>query len=249
LPISGFALTRLTGMTGPTASLILRFSLAGICMVIGWRHQRAYSRSTVTLFRVPMLALALVGIVLAIQIGSLTRGRETNRLDVSLSYLQGQWSGNDLPVDGNTTLLLGRDHICTRRYHDEMKNNVDVIMTSTGGDRHRAHPPEYCLTGAGWTLKSSDTTTLGQSSAKNFPVARRIFERNGEQLTLLYWFSDGTDTRASYMTMLADDTWRRLRGLRSDWILIRLISSNASALTDFSLVFSPAIRANMESAP
>jgi hypothetical protein len=41
--------------------------------------------------------------------------------------------------------------------------------------------------------------------------------------------------------MLSEDTWRRLRGQRTDWILIRIIGSDEPALQHFVSQFSPII--------
>lgn len=239
-PVSGFALTRSIGITGPLPSVILRFTCAACLLVVLWLVMRRQQRRPIRLHALPTVALACAGLAVAVQIGTITRGREAERLSVSISYLQSDWVGDDLPVGEQTRLFLGRDHICSRRYRDSAGRSVDVIITSTGGDRHRAHPPEYCLTGAGWALSNAESreARLSHGAAE---IAERRFRKDAQEMVLLYWFTDGQTIRGSYAAMLGDDTLRRLRGIRSDWILIRLIGPDPVALRDFAAAFAPVI--------
>jgi EpsI family protein len=242
-PVSGFLLTRAAGITGPAASMALRAALAALCLAGSWLLCRRRIPAASPSHPIPVPALAMAGLALALQVGLLDRGREADRLIVAISYLQGDWVGDDLPVGEQTRLLLGRDHLCTRRYHDSGGRIIDLIVTSTGGDRHHAHPPEYCLTGASWTLTGADTETFAVAGGPPSPVARRRFSHEGQRLTMLYWFTDGSGIRGSYASMLGEDTLRRLRGRRTDWILMRLIGSDEAALDDFAASFRPAIAA------
>ncbi|HVE13168.1 MAG TPA: archaeosortase/exosortase family protein, partial [Elusimicrobiota bacterium] len=82
-----------------------------------------------------------------------------------MSYVLGDWVGRNYPVAEGEEEFFGKGNLWTRRYVHGQKV-VDVIVSATGGDRHRAHPPAYCMTGGGWHVvsESTDRRTLGDGS-------------------------------------------------------------------------------------
>ncbi|HEX7897930.1 MAG TPA: EpsI family protein [Planctomycetota bacterium] len=149
---------------------------------------------------------------------------------LEMSWLQSDWEGRARPV-GRSEAAYFEGRVWSRRYTREDRA-VDVLITSTGGDRHRAHPPEYCLTGDGWAVASSD-------EAKPLPGTRMRLRRGERRMSFQYWFSDGETRLGSYQAMLVEDTLRRLRGRRTDWFLFRAMSeAGDDALDDFLSVFA-----------
>ncbi len=149
------------------------------------------------------------------------------RLD--MSWLQKDWLGRARPVGRNEAAYF-EGRVWSRRYTREARA-VDVLVTSTGGDRHRAHPPEYCLTGEGWAVASS-----GEAKART--GTRVLLRREGRTMSFQYWFSDGETELGSYAAMLFEDTLRRLRGRRTDWFLFRAMTdAGDDTLDEFLSVF------------
>jgi EpsI family protein len=153
---------------------------------------------------------------------------ELQRLE--MSYLQGDWEGRSHdPGVGKDEFFEGR--IWSRRYA-RGPQAVDVVVTSTGGDRHRAHPPAYCLTGDGWTVASESRIERALGDGRTVPMTRMVLRKDGREMAFSFWFSDGTGTRASYRDMLTEDTLRRLAGRRTDWFLFRVMTELGEPVLD-----------------
>lgn len=160
-------------------------------------------------------------------------------LRLEMSYLQGEWEGrNHETPTGDKAFFDGR--LWSRRYLQGARS-VEVLVTSTGGDRHRAHPPAYCLTGDGWvvTAESRRESTMG---GRPVPTTRMTLRRGDRPLEFAFWFTDGVETHGTYADMLATDTLRRLTGRRTDWFLFRVMTeSGPPALDDFLSGFTPSL--------
>ncbi len=149
---------------------------------------------------------------------------------LEMSWLQDDWEGRARTV-GRSEAAYFEGRVWSRRYTREARA-VDVLVTSTGGDRHRAHPPEYCLTGEGWSVASSAPSKAG-------PGTRLRLSREGRTMAFQYWFSDGETELGSYAAMLLEDTLRRLRGRRTDWFLFRAMTDAGDDTLDaFLSVFA-----------
>ena len=147
---------------------------------------------------------------------------------LEMSWLQKDWEGRARPVSRSEAAAF-EGRVWSRRYTREARA-VDVLVTSTGGDRHRAHPPEYCLTGDGWSVASSAASRTG---------TRLRLRRDARTMSFEYWFSDGETEVGSYAAMLVEDTLRRLRGRRTDWFLFRAMTdAGDDTLDEFLSVFA-----------
>lgn len=111
---------------------------------------------------------------------------------------------------------------------------MELLISSTGGDRRRAHAPEYCLTGSGWQVRdrARQTLQLGDTSIETQLLTLRR-EPEADRW-LAYWFTDGRQTWTSFLAMLREDTFRRLRGKVTDWHVIRLIGRSEADLRAFA---------------
>ena len=159
-------------------------------------------------------------------------------MKVEMSYLQGSWTGVDQDPPPEEVEHFGRNRIWSRRYTRD-GDWVDVLVTSTGGDRHRSHPPAYCVTGAGWKTDSESyaETRLGDGSRVPMTVLR--LHRDDEKMIFSYWFTDGTQSHPGFSGMLLQDTLRRLGGRRVDWLVFRVMTTSGDqALSDFLGTFT-----------
>jgi EpsI family protein len=159
---------------------------------------------------------------------------------LQLSYVQGDWIGLDTQISEVALDQIGRDRIISRRYVNKDRM-VDVIVTTTGADRRRAHPPEWCMTGVGWTVQSRDLTRK-RLRQHDVPMTRMIFRRGDGELEFYYWFSDGEKHYATHNEMMREDLVRRLKGIRTNWMLLRIIAPrNNTYLDDFMSGLEPSV--------
>ncbi len=249
LPTVGYLLTRLVGWQGEWASVVLRGAVGAGLVGVGWWVGRKPPLGELELASPgnpggrevwPVALLALVAMAVAGQTVLATSRESGTPLTVRTAYLQGEWTGQDVAADASTLAILGRDHVHLRTYHDGGGARVDLILTTTGGDRHRAHPPEYCLTGAGWVIsqRSAGKITLGDGTTA--PVSQLRLKKGAATTALTYWYSDGTTVLDGYRAMLTEDTLRRLGGRRSDWALIRVVGE-ARDVGRFLAQFQPGV--------
>ena len=62
-------------------------------------------------------------------------------------------------------------------------------------------------------------------------------------MSFCYWFTDGTESHATYAGMMLRDTLGRLGGKRSDWMVFRVMTtSGEAALTGFLSTFKPGLK-------
>jgi EpsI family protein len=164
---------------------------------------------------------------------------------LTLSYLQGDWVGSNNEVSDAAKDLLGAERILSRRYRNDSRH-VDLLVTSTGGNRHNMHPPEYCMTGAGWRVeeRTLESLTLGIGQVE---VSRLALTKDDRRLQFVYWFTDGEVRLSGYQDVLKEDMLRRFQGRRTNWYLFRVMAQpQAAALEEFltSLEFDIAMPRN-----
>ena len=131
----------------------------------------------------------------------------------------------------------------SRRYN-RGEQVADVLITSTGGDRHRIHPPAYCLTGDGWIVVGEEPGEAKLGRGRVVPVTRLKLTKAGKEMTFFYWFTDGTETRRGFAEMMQEDTVRRIGGRRTNWFLFRAMTDQgAPVLEDFLSTFEYTLKA------
>ena len=240
LPLVGFLLTTRSGLEGPLMSMVLRTTLFFALFAIG---VVVFLRASVTIRPEPqplsLLMISILAAVVAIESALVTGRMVPEPLRIEISWLQGSWVGMPTETDPASINLLGRDHVETRAYQDAANRVVQMIITTTGGDRHRAHPPEYCMTGAGWLIDDQHQREVCMGG-QMMPVSSLSLHRKDVKQTMMYWFTDGEQRVSSYSAMLVIDTYRRLVGHRSDWALLRIIGTQED-LVDFIREFRPVV--------
>jgi len=239
VPPLGFLTTKISGWDGATASLVMRSILALLALGVGLLVARRTALNRAPSAPPGIILITILALGLAIQVGLTARGTAPALLQAQPPYLQGDWIGEDLPIDEQSATIIGRERVIMRRYHHDQLGEVQLILTTTGGDRHRAHPPEYCLTGSGWSISRSERAELA-TPAGTTPVTLADLEKDGQHVTFACWFTDGTVIVPGFHDMLAEDGLRRLAGRRTDWALVRLFSVRSEAVSAFASVFTPA---------
>lgn len=176
--------------------------------------------------------VTIVVLVASVQIYIVSVATSTfipSKLD--MSYLQGNWRGDDLYLSRSSLAYFGRNNIWSRRYVKEGKE-VEVLINASGGNRHRNHPPEYCMTGDGWQIMSSEKKfkKIGANDEVHLTVMK--MKKKSQKKVFMYWFTDGKKSYSDYMNMMMSDTLRRVRGERTNWFLFRIISAEKESLMD-----------------
>jgi EpsI family protein len=188
----------------------------------------------------PVLMAAVLAAIQTYSLGFSGEGRED--LQLELSYLQGSWFGSKIDPPASESEYFGSDRIWSRMFVREGAR-VDVLVTSTGGDRHRAHPPAYCVSGNGWETVGTDVSERRLGDGGRIPVTRLRLRKEGDEMLFCYWFTNGTDSFASFSGMLFHDTLGRLGGRRPEWFVFRVMTvSGESALDAFFSEFRPALK-------
>ncbi|MCH2208945.1 MAG: EpsI family protein [Lentisphaerales bacterium] len=117
-------------------------------------------------------------------------------------------------------------------------------MNASGSDRLELHPPEYCLTGAGWQLSHEQFITWQfitwkSSISKTIHITEMKLTKEDNQKYFYHWYSDGESHFISYKATLAEDSLRRLQGKTTNWFLFRIISDSIKIVAeDFSKSFT-----------
>jgi EpsI family protein len=226
--------SRVVGVERPLFGLLVRLAGATALIAASWllfaRKSVDGSRPSVS----PMILnlavfTAAIGVLFQTHFNSKAAGFDQEG-QLELSYIQGDWIGVDAQVSDVALEQIGRDRIISRRYQHN-KETVDVIVTTTGADRRRAHPPEWCMTGVGWTVQSRELVHK-RLKQQDVPMTRMIFRKDGAELEFYYWFSDGQRQYATHNEMMREDLVRRLKGERTNWMLLRIIAPKDNAYLD-----------------
>jgi EpsI family protein len=226
-PISSRPLLNRTGKSGEPAdrkvSATESASFTGPTREISFRASPSPAALNVAVF------IAAIGVLFQTHFNSKAAGFDQEG-QLELSYIQGDWVGVDAQVSDVAIEQIGRSRIISRRYqHDD--DVVDVIVTTTGADRRRAHPPEWCMTGVGWVVQDRERVQK-RLKDRDVPMTRMIFRKGDAELEFYYWFSDGQQQYASHQEMMREDLVRRLKGVRTNWMLLRVIAPKDNQFMD-----------------
>jgi EpsI family protein len=154
--------------------------------------------------------------------------------EINMSYLLGDWAGVNKPVSN----IIQGSQVWFRIYSKEGKL-VEVIITSSGGNRHHLHPPEYCLTGSGWKISKKESRKILFQGLIEREVGELSLKKDGQKRHFIHWYTDGETYFPDYLSMLAEDTLRRFQGKRTNWYLFRVLATERETLTeDFLKSFS-----------
>lgn len=254
LPMVGhgieIAVSKVNGHVSMVATFMVRLVAAGL-LVVGWFILYSWSGGLAMVsdpgppIQTRKPAWGSIGLILAVGIlvqayqnSQASTFDQTTRLE--LSYLQGDWTGEDNSVSEVAETIIGKERITSRLYAKN-GDRIEVIVTSTGADRRRAHPPEGCMTGTGWSTQSQVVTNklIGGSSQS---VSQFRFVRDAAAVDFVYWFTDGVTVYATFHQMMKEDLLRRLRGIRTNWYLFRIMGqAERSGLDEFLKSFDPQI--------
>ncbi|HWY76041.1 MAG TPA: exosortase-associated EpsI family protein [Verrucomicrobiae bacterium] len=152
------------------------------------------------------------------------------RLEIQLPELVLDYKAKVLPVDTNFMLFMPQDtSIAQRMYTNADGYPIQMNAVLMGTDRTSIHKPEFCLTGAGWTIDDSKSATMAIPMERPQPYAlpvrrfivKREVEGNNQQRTLygiyMFWFVADNQLSASHW----ERNWSMARQVMTTGVLQR----------------------------
>lgn len=144
----------------------------------------------------------------------------------SFPPLLGNWSGVDVPLDGDTLKVLGPGDFLLRSYTDDKDVPLDLFIAYFPSQRtgDTIHSPQHCLPGSGWVPVENHAIALAMPGHRPFPVNRYVIRKGDDRRLVLYWFW-------AHDRGIASEYWAKfylvadsLRMNRSDGALVRITS-------------------------
>ena len=145
----------------------------------------------------------------------------------------GVWQGEKVAIRPEARELLGGRDAVLAVYTSDYALPVEFFYNYSGGDRHNLHPPEYCLTGAGWKIIEKKSWRFTDHNGKVFSITVMELHNGDEVRWFGFWFYDGINIRANYMRMLGEDLIARLGGVIREWSIYRVIAYREEDLRRF----------------
>jgi len=256
-------LSRIAGVATSTATgQIAQMTLAAIAAIAGLaslvallanRQQtdsiRAAKRPT--RYRVSAKMATIVTLVLAIGFRTVYSdssfgGARESRLE--MSYQLESWQGRPEPLAQTIDGWSQGENFWSRTYMSSQDQSVvGALIVSSEGNRHNLHPPEYCFTGSGWSIASTEAITVPFGDNPASPVTRIRARRGAKELAGLYWYTDGEITLPDYGAVILEDLKRRMVGKSTVWFFFRLLGSDYKVLeTQFLPNMTGALRVDAE---
>ena len=151
--------------------------------------------------------------------------------------LHNKWLGEDIPLKKADIAYFGKKNIISRNYYklplEKKSPAIELLITSSAGDRHKNHPPEFCQSGSGWQIINTEKVTL---SPDNLRIATLLtLAKQTQQKFMLYWFCNSQNNeKAIFTQMMLADLLSRLQTTTPEWLIIRVFSKSRIMLLNFS---------------
>jgi Protein of unknown function (DUF3485) len=154
----------------------------------------------------------------------------SKNLDVVLPETVLDYTSEVIPQSEVVTNVLPKDTCYgQRRYTGSNSNSVQVNVVLMGEDRTSLHKPQFCLTGAGWTINSTEVESIRVEKPEPYDLkvikltVAGEFTQEGRQIkaggVYVYWYV--ADGLLSADPTGSDRMWSIARGLITEGILQR----------------------------
>lgn len=154
----------------------------------------------------------------------------SKNVDVVLPETVLDYTSEVIPQSAIVTNVLPKDTCYgQRRYTRPDKSSAQVNVVLMGEDRTSLHKPQFCLTGAGWTINSTEVTDIRieKPSPYDLKVIKLTvsgeFTHEGRQVkaggVYVYWYV--ADGLLNASPSGADRMWSIARGLITEGVLQR----------------------------
>jgi len=220
------------GLPGSKFGIAVKLVFALLMLAGGvWAFRRKCENETVFVLPVRIidwLACALV-MMLAVKVYfNSSAASNAHPGELKVSYVLGDWVGRK-SMDFQMNPAINYQDTWMRSYTDGA-HRISMTVTASGGDRHQLHPPEYCLTGGGWTLNDEKKVSYAFLPGVESEITEMLLDKHEAGSYFVYWFTDGVTVFPNYRSMLAEDTLRRLRNIQTKWFLFRLVAPSKKVL-------------------
>lgn len=127
----------------------------------------------------------------------------------------GNWRGESVPSDARITDATGADAVEDRVYRLSGQSDVSVHFGSwIEPDSRAPHLPQSCYTNSGWKFVNQELVKLDESSGAPITAAVTTWDREGNQIRTLHWYSRGSTSFFDWDG--GCDAYRALWG-RTEW--------------------------------
>lgn len=107
-----------------------------------------------------------------------------------LPMASGSWRGEDAVVDPRLKDMLQARALVSRKCQRPF--DKEVFLNAVWSDDYvHPHFPEQCYQQSGWTLSATRQISIRVTDTLSFPARLLTFERDDEQLQVLYWLQMG----------------------------------------------------------
>jgi EpsI family protein len=172
-----------------------------------------------------------IAIVLLVGTGWFLHARERNEIippHLPLATYPPQlqaWTGTTIPIDKETTDVLGPGDFLLRQYEQKDGDEPAVYLfvgyfpSQRTGDT--MHSPKNCLPGAGWQPIENNRVMLQLAEGPPFPANQYVIEKGLERQLVVYWFQAQGRAVASEYEAKIELVLNAIRTNRTDGALIR----------------------------
>ena len=131
------------------------------------------------------------------------------------------WKPTDQKLTASEQELLQPDAVLIRRFEGQ-NGSVAEIAVVAGHRKQSVHTPGFCMTGGGWELMSQRECSLPLPDGP-VPATRALMLRQGAQIMVTYFFTDGRYSTPSLMKFQGMQLVRRLQAQVPLGALVRII--------------------------
>jgi EpsI family protein len=131
------------------------------------------------------------------------------------------WKPTDKDLTAAEQELLQPDAFLIRRFEGEQGAAAELAVVA-GHRKQSVHTPAFCMAGGGWELMSQREYTLSLPDGP-VPATRSVMLRNGAQVLVTYFFTDGRYSTPSLMKFQGMQLVRRLQSQVPLGALVRII--------------------------
>jgi EpsI family protein len=131
------------------------------------------------------------------------------------------WKPADQKLTAAEQELLQPDAVLIRRFQGQNGTGAELAVVA-GHRKQSVHTPGFCMAGGGWELMSQRECSLALPDGA-VPATRAIMMRNGAQLLVTYFFTDGRYSTPNLMKFQGVQLVRRLQARVPLGALVRII--------------------------
>lgn len=131
------------------------------------------------------------------------------------------WKPTEQKLTASEQELLQPDAVLIRRF-ESGKGAAAEIAVVAGHRKQSVHTPGFCMAGGGWEVMSRRECSLPLADGP-VPATRALMLRNGSQLLVTYFFTDGRYSTPNLMKFQGMQLVRRLQARVPLGALVRII--------------------------